>query len=139
MKLDILSLLASEDNSGLLLKEFTRYVADSNIEFVTAAVHAIGRIADAMPHLSTRILGGLMGLVSHNSEAVVAASVVVIRQLLQRHPNNEVSAAVCACVLVTDYRSPCPVPHALNQRSSWWTVCCCPVVTVLLCAGCVCW
>ena len=58
MKLDILSLLASEDNSGLLLKEFTRYVADSNIEFVTAAVHAIGRIADAMPHLSTRILGG---------------------------------------------------------------------------------
>jgi vesicle coat complex subunit len=99
MKVDILALLASEENCGLLLKEFTRYVADSNVEFVCVAVQAIGRIADAMPHLAPRILGGLMGLVSHRNETVVAASVVVIRQLLQRHPNNEVrSTALAVCV-----------------------------------------
>jgi hypothetical protein len=31
MKVDILALLASDENAGLLLKEFTRYVADSSV------------------------------------------------------------------------------------------------------------
>jgi vesicle coat complex subunit len=90
VKLDILVLLASEENCGMLLKEFTRYVADPNPAFVVAAVHAVGRIADSLPHSTSRILGGLMALVNHPQETVVAASVVVIRQLLQRNPDNEV-------------------------------------------------
>ncbi len=90
LKMEILALLVSGENSGLILKEFTRYVADANADFVVASVLAVGRIADAMPDLTPRVLGGLMGLVNHPAEAVVAASVVVIRQLLQRHPANEV-------------------------------------------------
>lgn len=89
--MEILALLVSGENSGLIMKEFTRYVADADPNFVVACVLAVGRIADSMPDLAPRVLGGLMGLVNHPNESVVAASVVVIRQLLQRHPANDVS------------------------------------------------
>lgn len=92
--MEILAQLVSGENSGLILKEFTRYVADANADFVVASVFAVGRIANAMPELASRVLGGLMSLVNHPNESIVAASVVVIRQLLQSHPANEVLYAL---------------------------------------------
>lgn len=111
LKMEVLASLVSGENSGLVMKEFTRYVADADPAFVVASVLAVGRIADAMPELAPRVLGGLMGLVNHSHERVVAASVVVIRQLLQRHPANEVRPPLplcCCCrgVLAPDFSLP---------------------------------
>lgn len=111
-KMEVLALLVSGENSGLIMKEFTRYVADSDPGFVVASVLAVGRIADAMPDLAPRVLGGLMGLINHPHEGVVAASVVVIRQLLQRHPANEVLPACAAA----------PVAFSCARVTSRW--CC---------------
>ena len=53
-----------------------------------ARVQAVGRIASALPDVADRCLRGLMGLINTSSEVVVAAAIIVIRQLLQQHPQH---------------------------------------------------
>jgi len=89
MKVDVLAALASADNVTSILREFTRYVKDDDKDFVRHAIQALVRVANALPEVADRCLKGLMGLVSTDSDVVVAEAVVAIRQLLQQHPQHD--------------------------------------------------
>jgi AP-3 complex subunit beta len=64
-------------------------VTSNDKEFVAATIQAIGRCASNIEEVSDACLTGLMGLVSHRDEAVVAESVVVIKTLLQMRPSEQ--------------------------------------------------
>ena len=89
MKLDVLAALANAENSGAILREFTRYVKDDDKVFVKRAIQAIVRIANSLPSIADRCLRGLMALVTTDNDAVVAEGVIAIRQLLQQHPQHD--------------------------------------------------
>jgi len=88
-KLQILSNIATGENASAILREMESYVRDKDKEFVCCAIRCVGRIASRLPDIADRCLRGLMGLVTSQYEEVVAESVVVIRQLLQRHPEHD--------------------------------------------------
>lgn len=84
LKLEILTSLVTSDNVSIILREFQAYVQHVDKTFVTTTVHALGRVADAMPSVAERCLSGLMRLVQSSNDQVVAESVIVIRHLLQQ-------------------------------------------------------
>ena len=90
IKLDILTALAQDEESVLIvLKECQSYVRHLDKSFVTATIHAIGRIATNNESIAQHCLEGLMQLIhSSNDDVVIADTVVVIRQLLQTNPSS---------------------------------------------------
>ena len=77
------------ENAGAILGEFTRYVKDSDKEFVRHVIAGVVSIANNCPAVADKCLKGLMGLVGSGVEVVVAAAVVAIRQLLQQHTHHD--------------------------------------------------
>ncbi|KAF9390500.1 AP-3 complex subunit beta-2 [Podila verticillata] len=90
LKLEILTLIATEGNITFVLRELQEYVKSSNKDFVTQAIQAIGRCASNIPDMAESCLGGLLKLSFSKSDSVVAESVVAIRRLLQQRPNESV-------------------------------------------------
>ncbi|KAK7601336.1 hypothetical protein V9T40_008777 [Parthenolecanium corni] len=87
LKLEILTNLATESNISIILREFQTYISSVDKQFVAATVHAIGRCASDLKEIRESCLSGLVTMLSNRDEAVVAESVVVIKKLLQTHPN----------------------------------------------------
>jgi AP-3 complex subunit beta len=54
------------------------------VEFLSAVIRCIGRIAEKVPSVGARSLNGLLVLVHSPAPPVVASTVIVIRQLLQQ-------------------------------------------------------
>ncbi|KAF9351167.1 AP-3 complex subunit beta-2 [Mortierella sp. NVP85] len=90
LKLDILTMIATESNITFILRELQEYVKSSNKDLVTQAIEAIGRCASNIPEMAESCLGGLLKLAHSKSDAVVAESVVAIRRLLQQRPGDSV-------------------------------------------------
>ncbi|KAF9102676.1 AP-3 complex subunit beta-2 [Mortierella sp. AM989] len=90
LKLDILTLIASESNITFILRELQEYVKSSNKDFVTQAIEAIGRCASNIPAMAESCLSGLLKLSFSKSDSVVAQSVVAIRRLLQQRPGDSI-------------------------------------------------
>ncbi|RIA91767.1 adaptin N terminal region-domain-containing protein [Glomus cerebriforme] len=88
LKLEIMTLIATENNITILLRELQEYVKSPNKEFATSAIQAIGRCAIGMPDMAESCLNGLMKLLWSKNDAVVAESVVVIKRLLQLRPQD---------------------------------------------------
>ncbi|CAG8453323.1 11185_t:CDS:10 [Funneliformis mosseae] len=88
LKLEIMTLIATENNITVLLRELQEYVKSPNKEFATSAIQAIGRCAIGMPDMAENCLNGLMKLLWSKNDAVVAESVVVIKRLLQLRPQD---------------------------------------------------
>ncbi|KAG0027329.1 AP-3 complex subunit beta-2 [Podila clonocystis] len=90
LKLEILTLIATEGNITFVLRELQEYVKSSNKDFVTQAIQAIGRCASNIPDMAESCLGGLLKLSFSKSDSVVAESVMAIRRLLQQRPSESV-------------------------------------------------
>ncbi|KAF9908882.1 AP-3 complex subunit beta-2 [Linnemannia zychae] len=90
LKLDILTLIATESNITFILRELQEYVKSSNKGFVTQAIEAIGHCASNIPEMAESCLGGLLKLSYSKSDSVAAQSVVAIRRLLQQRPGDSV-------------------------------------------------
>jgi AP-3 complex subunit beta len=86
VKLEILSLLATESTVHPILKELKTYMRFPERAFVGAAIQAVGRVATEIPEVIETCIHALMQLISHKDESVVAESVIVIRHLLQQNP-----------------------------------------------------
>merc|ERR1712127_983157 len=91
-KLDMLTLLVSENNVQKLLIGFNEYVRHPDKLFVSSCVLAIGKIASALPEATGSCLFGLMALMSHPATPpnVVADSVVVMRRIMQQNKDQDV-------------------------------------------------
>ncbi|KAK3841406.1 MAG: adaptin N terminal region-domain-containing protein [Linnemannia gamsii] len=90
LKLDILTLIATESNITFILRELQEYVKSSNKSFVTQAIEAIGHCASNIPEMAESCLGGLLKLSYSKSDSVAAQSVVAIRRLLQQRPGDSI-------------------------------------------------
>ncbi|OQR76388.1 AP-3 complex subunit beta-2-like [Tropilaelaps mercedesae] len=88
LKLEVLANLATETNISVILREFQTYLQSTDMEFVQATIHCIGRVAHQIKEVADTCLGGLTALLSSRNELVVAESVVVIKKLLQIEPGQ---------------------------------------------------
>lgn len=68
------------------MREFHAYIRDPDKSFVCATIKAMVRVALAVPDVAETVMKGLLALVSHPVESVVAEAAVAIRQLLQSNP-----------------------------------------------------
>eukprot|EP00817_Percolomonadidae_sp_ATCC50343_P003447 CAMPEP_0117426374 /NCGR_PEP_ID=MMETSP0758-20121206/6510_1 /TAXON_ID=63605 /ORGANISM="Percolomonas cosmopolitus, Strain AE-1 (ATCC 50343)" /LENGTH=735 /DNA_ID=CAMNT_0005211523 /DNA_START=144 /DNA_END=2351 /DNA_ORIENTATION=+ len=84
LKLEILTLLASEKNIHTILAEFKSYVNFPQKSFVAATIQAMCRVASNNEDVREKTLQGLLKLVGSPSENVVAQAVIAIRHLLQQ-------------------------------------------------------
>ena len=116
LKLEILTLIATEGNITFVLRELQEYVKSSNKDFVTQAIQAIGRCASNIPEMAESCLGGLLQLSYSKSEPVVAESVVAIRRLLQQRPQD-------AVVMITQLTKALDeITESLARANIFWLV-----------------
>lgn len=80
-KLRILTNLSSSVNVTQVLRELQAYIAIyvDDKEFVSAAIHAIGRCAMIVKEVAHTCLNGLTGLLSNTNEHIVSEAIVVLR------------------------------------------------------------
>lgn len=90
LKLDILSKITTDSNVNHILHEFEAYAQAPDIKFRCAAIEAMGRCSSMIPDVAEKTMQSLMSLLSpaNQSPDVVASSVVVIRQIIQRNPSR---------------------------------------------------
>ncbi|KAI6655328.1 AP-3 complex subunit beta-2-like [Oopsacas minuta] len=67
---------------------FIVYIYNDDFLFVSAAIHAIGRIASRVPEISDICLSGLLGLLSCTDLDIAGESVIVIQRLLHLGPGQ---------------------------------------------------
>jgi vesicle coat complex subunit len=83
LKLEIMTNIVNESNISKILREFRTYLAQEDKEFVTLTIDAIGQCAAKIKEVMESCMQGLMQLLNHRSDAVVAQAVLVLKQLLQ--------------------------------------------------------
>ncbi|KRZ78359.1 AP-3 complex subunit beta-2 [Trichinella papuae] len=125
LKLEILTNLATSSNISIILREFQTYVTTLDKEFAACAIDAIGRCACNITEVRDSCLVGLVALMSNSngrrsvageinkrgcgilfSELVVAQSVVVIKQLLQREKMRHCEIILSMAKLIDTVRVP---------------------------------
>ncbi|KAF9931932.1 AP-3 complex subunit beta-2 [Modicella reniformis] len=116
LKLDILTMIATESNITFILRELQEYVKSSNKDFVTQAIEAIGRCASNIPEMTESCLGGLLKLAYSKSESVVAESVIAIRRLLQQRPDDSIVLITQLAKAIDDITEP------LARANIFWLV-----------------
>lgn len=123
LKLDILACITSAASIGTVLKEFAVYTVDPDKTFVTAAISAIGRVAQSIPQIAKRCIRGLMNLVRTSGDAaVVAQSIVVIRQLLQCNAANISAPLLAQLARLLDGASGTAIESADARLAIVWIV-----------------
>ncbi len=86
-KLDILTALVDEENCETFLRELQICVRSGDKKFACASARAVGKVSHSQPDVAPSCLRGLMVLVRNsNQPAVVGEAVVVVRHMLQWHP-----------------------------------------------------
>eukprot|EP01083_Nonionella_stella_P182587 657380_1 len=90
LKLDILSKITTDSNINPILHEFEAYASDPDTSFRCSTIDAMGRCSSMIPDVAEKTMHSLMSLLSPSAQSpdVVAASVVVIRQIIQRSPDK---------------------------------------------------
>lgn len=92
VKLKILTNLSSSFNVSLVLRELQAYISlyVDDKEFVSAAIHAIGRCAIIVKEVAHTCLNRLTSLLSNNNEHIVSEAIVVLRsQIINKKPLKE--------------------------------------------------
>ncbi|XP_061379412.1 AP-3 complex subunit beta-2 isoform X1 [Danaus plexippus] len=82
LKLEILTNLATETSSPVVLREYQTYVTTSDKTFVAATIQAIGRLAVRIHSETETCLNGLLHLLSSKDEWVVCEAVVVVKRVV---------------------------------------------------------
>ncbi|CAG9566372.1 unnamed protein product [Danaus chrysippus] len=82
LKLEVLTNLASESSSAVLLREYQSYVSCGDASLAAATIHAIGRLALRVTSQTDTCLHGLLQLLSSKDEWVVCEAVVVVKRVV---------------------------------------------------------
>jgi hypothetical protein len=94
LKLDILTAVCTKDNIQSILGEFQIYIKHpTNMEYVSAVIRALGRVADVDTEVAGKCTDGLLQLIHLNKKnpLIVQQSVIVIRQLIQQNSGTAAS------------------------------------------------
>ena len=96
-KLDVLVMLANENNIEQVLMEFMEYATEIDCEFVCKAVRCIGRCAIKLQGAAERCVNVLVTLIQTKVNYVVQEAIIVIRDIFRKYPNKYESVIGTLC------------------------------------------
>eukprot|EP01125_Pyxidicula_operculata_P001225 TRINITY_DN11155_c0_g1_i1.p1 TRINITY_DN11155_c0_g1~~TRINITY_DN11155_c0_g1_i1.p1 ORF type:complete len:876 (-),score=234.91 TRINITY_DN11155_c0_g1_i1:110-2737(-) len=106
-KLEIMIMLANEQNVDQLLLEFKEYAMKVDVEFVRKAVRAIGRSAIKLEKAAEKCVYVLLDLVkTTKANFVVQEAIVVIKDIFRRYPDQYLSIISTLCEHLEDLDEP---------------------------------
>ncbi|PRP79687.1 hypothetical protein PROFUN_12585 [Planoprotostelium fungivorum] len=96
-KLEIMIMLAAERNIEQVLNEFKEAASEVDVEFVRKAVRAIGRCAIKIDKAADRCVAVLLELIQMKVSYVVQESIIVIKDIFRKYPNQYESIIATLC------------------------------------------
>ncbi|GJD08258.1 AP-2 complex subunit beta [Galdieria sulphuraria] len=90
-------LLANDDNATKIISECKEYAAEVDVGFVRASIRAIGRIALKIEAAANKCVECLLDLVRTRVVYVVQESIVVMKDIMRRYPNEFEGAIPVLC------------------------------------------
>jgi AP-1 complex subunit beta-1 len=96
-KLEIMIMLSNDRNIDQVLLEFKEYAQEVDVEFVRKAVRAIGRCAIKLEHAAEKCVHVIIEIIKTKISYVVQESVVVIKDIFRRYPNQYESIISLLC------------------------------------------
>ncbi|CAK9300798.1 unnamed protein product [Gordionus sp. m RMFG-2023] len=94
LKLEMITLLAEENNIAIILRELQTYVSSHDKEFASATIACIGKCAQSIPSIQQTCTDGLLNLMHSSNERVVSESVIVLKNLLKLDSDPESRSAI---------------------------------------------
>ncbi|KAF5185868.1 Ap3-complex subunit beta-a [Thalictrum thalictroides] len=105
LKLNILSMIATESSISFILQEFQDYIKDPDRRFVADTLAAIGLCAQRLPTTSSTCLEGLLALTRQEyligdlslmdgEEGVLAQAIMSIRAIIKQNPSDHEKAII---------------------------------------------
>lgn len=96
-KLELIFMLANENNIEEVLTELREYATEIDVHFVRKAVRAIGKLAIKIEPAATRCINLLLELVATKVTYIVQEATVVIRNIFRKYPNQYESIIGTLC------------------------------------------
>jgi vesicle coat complex subunit len=96
-KLEIMFRLASENNVEQVLLELKEYATEIDVDFVRKAVRSIGRLAVKIESTAQKCVQALLELIQTKVNYVVQESIVVIKDIFRKYPNQYESIIGILC------------------------------------------
>lgn len=87
-KLEIIYLLANEDNVSLVLQELEEYATEVDVAMARKAIRAFGNLAIKLTSAADECVNIICSLVSNGVPYVVQEAVSVMKNILRRYPNR---------------------------------------------------
>ncbi|KAI9051638.1 hypothetical protein LZ554_004680 [Drepanopeziza brunnea f. sp. 'monogermtubi'] len=96
-KLELIFMLANEDNIDEVLTELREYATEIDLHFVRKSVRAIGKLAIKIEPSAKRCINTLLELVATKVTYIVQEATVVIRNIFRKYPNQYESIISTLC------------------------------------------
>ncbi|RDA96255.1 hypothetical protein CP533_1761 [Ophiocordyceps camponoti-saundersi (nom. inval.)] len=96
-KLELIFMLANENNIDEVLTELREYATEIDVHFVRKAVRAIGKLAIKIEPAARQCIDVLLDLVSTKVTYIVQEATVVIRNIFRKYPNQYESIISTLC------------------------------------------
>lgn len=93
-KLDIMVKLCTEKNVDQLLAELKEYANEVDVDFVRRSVRAIGQCAIKVEGAAEKCVAALVDLLRTGVDYVVQESVIVLRDILRRYPDERFTSVL---------------------------------------------
>ncbi|KAF2864500.1 Adaptor protein complex beta subunit [Piedraia hortae CBS 480.64] len=96
-KLELMYMLATENNITEVLAELREYATEIDVHFVRKSVRAIGRLAIKIEPAAQACINTLLELVSTKVTYIVQEATVVIKNIFRKYPNQYESIISTLC------------------------------------------
>ncbi|THV71470.1 putative AP-2 adaptor complex subunit beta [Aureobasidium pullulans] len=96
-KLELIFMLATQDNIKEVLAELREYATEIDIHFVRKSVRAIGKLAIKIEPAARLCINTLLELVATKVSYIVQEATVVIRNIFRKYPNQYESIISTLC------------------------------------------
>lgn len=96
-KLELIFMLANENNIEEVLTELREYATEIDVHFVRKSVRAIGKLAIKIEPAARRCIDTLLELVATKVSYIVQEATVVIRNIFRKYPNQYESIISTLC------------------------------------------
>ncbi|KAI9817922.1 MAG: hypothetical protein M1832_004542 [Thelocarpon impressellum] len=96
-KLELVFMLATENNIEEVLTELREYATEIDVHFVRKSVRAIGKLAIKIEPAAKQCINTLLELVATKVSYIVQEATVVIRNIFRKYPNQYESIISTLC------------------------------------------
>jgi vesicle coat complex subunit len=118
IKVDIMSLVANEQNMQELVAELSEYVTDVNAEMSRRAIRSIANIASRIPTGASNIIDTLIEFLDMDIDWVRSQTITVLKNLLRLYPehNHDVMPHLKTCLRrLDDEEGKCAVVWIIGE------------------------